>query len=84
MEKNSKLDACSLMDPAIKAALIDFSAALFSLRAEMSDLTAWRRTDLEAACQSLIYARNELDASIVELFKAVDEVEPWANAHLNN
>jgi hypothetical protein len=84
MEKNRKLDACSLVDPAIKATLIDFSEAFYSLRMEMGDLPTWRRTDLEAACQSLIYARNELDTIIRELVTAVNDVEPWANAHLKN
>jgi hypothetical protein len=84
MNKTSKLDACSLVDPSVKATLIDISEAFFLLRMEMKDLPAWRRADLETACQSLIYARNELDAMIKELYEAVDNVEPWANAHLKN
>lgn len=64
--------------------IVIFSEAYFSLRVEMRDLPNWRRTDLETTCQSLIFARNELDKTIKELIEPVDKVEPWTNAHLKN
>ena len=84
MKNHSKLSASSLLNPALKEALTNLSEANFFLWLETRNLQDWRRADLETACQSLIFARNELDATIKELVEAVNKVEPWTNAHLKN